>query len=58
MVKLGDEWKDLKNYIIFRHKHLLIERQAIPYTIQDKKKRYNVFRVLKGRLDEFNHLKR
>ena len=55
-MKQGDTWKDLKAYIHFRIEHISLERQKIPFTIEESK-RSQVYNKLTAKMNELKKLK-
>ena len=57
MVKKGDTIDDVIKYIIFRIKHLRLEREKVPFTIE-KLKRGKASEKLSTRILELEHMKK
>lgn len=57
MVRKGDTFEDLKKYILFRERHLYLEQQRIPFTV-DTNKIDQAIKKIKGRRLELIHLKK
>jgi hypothetical protein len=53
MVKLGDDWKDVLAYLVFRKQHLLLERQKIPFVIKEQY-RNQVYKTLTAKVKEID----
>lgn len=57
MVKKGDTIDDVIKYVVFRTKHLRLERQKVPFTVE-KLKRGKACDKLSARILELEHMKK
>lgn len=57
MVKKGDTIDDVIKYVVFRTKHLRLERQKVPFTVE-KLKRGKAGDKLSARILELAHMKK
>ena len=51
MVKKGDEFKDMRVYLVYRIKHLYLELQKVPFVIEEQN-RESAIKTLKSRIKE------